>query len=95
MSYSRSDLLKILHNAKKSPLDIDYRVQIEKYILIHYNLMAEELVDPKKYRSYCSVMASKVKQYYTEASEHFDRMLNGKHKVNILGGPFEKCIKSD
>ena len=81
--FSRRDLLKVLNTNGRSPYDEDYAEKIEKHILIHFNLLREELVDEKKFKNECSLIGSKVRSFLEEESGHMDRMLGdkGKHKV--------------
>ena len=60
--FSRKCVVKYLEGRGFTPLDDCYRPEIEKYILLHFDLMAEELASPKKFRDYCVKLASKVKE---------------------------------
>ena len=83
MTFSRGDLLTVLKNNGRSPSDKDYSGQIEKHILIHFNLLREELVNEKKFKKDCSLFGTKVRIYLKDDGGHMDRMLGekGKHKV--------------
>ena len=93
-SFSRRDLLKVLENNGRSPSDGDYRARVEQMILVHFDLLAEELVDKKAFRTYCSLFASKVRDWYTskECDYHLDRVIDN-HKVtkDILFENHTKC----
>ena len=80
MSFSRQNLVQHLNNYGKSILESDYREAIEKSILVHFDLLREELSDPKKFRVYCTRLASKVKGFYEECDQHFDRLFDN-HQV--------------
>ena len=68
----------------KSPADEDFRARVEQYILIHFDLLSEELADKKGFRAMCSLLASKVSKWYTstEIDYHLDRLFDN-HKVTI------------
>ena len=83
MEFTRSSVVVHLEKIRGIlPTDKEYREQIEKYILLHYDLMYEELASPKKFRAYCSSFATKARDYYQENERHVDRMLeDSSHKV--------------
>ena len=91
--FSRQDLVEMLNKNGISPAATNFRERVEKYILIHFDLLKEELVDPKKYKNLCVRFASVVKGHYAEADGHLNRMFE-KHEViiiHITGCP-SKCI---
>ena len=49
--FSRQDLVEMLNKNGISPAATNFRERVEKYILIHFDLLKEELVDPKKYKN--------------------------------------------
>ena len=89
MNFTRLDVVNYLHNRGFSIVDEGYRAQVEKYILFRFDLLEEELVDRgKKFRSYCSLLASKVKGFYLENNSTFERMIDDdSHKVVS-----QKCV---
>ena len=87
MEFTRLDVVNHLHSRGISPVDVGYRAAVEKYILFHYDLLIEELVSLKKFRNYCSLLTSKVKQYYEANSNTFDRMLNDASRKVVFNTP--------
>ena len=82
MEFTRLDVVKYLHSRGITPVEVGYRAAVEKYILFRFDLLIEELVSLKKFRNYCSLLTSKVKQYYEANSNTFERMLDdASHKV--------------
>ena len=81
MTFSRRYLLEMLDKNGISPSDGDFRARVEQYILFHFDLLAEEVVDKKGFRAICSLIASKVSKWYTEEADyHLDRLFDN-HKV--------------
>ena len=84
MEFTRRSVVKHLESRGifPSPTQADYRARVESFILLHFDLMSEELANPKQFRDYCSKFTSKVKEYYMANGRLIDRMLEDKsHKV--------------
>ena len=61
---------------------VEYRERVEKFILLHFDILKEELANPKKFRDYCSKFTSKVRDFYNENGRLISRMLEDEsHKV--------------
>ena len=83
--FTRKSVINHLDQRGFSPVHPLYRERVEQYILFHYNIMEEELAEKKKFKSYCSGFACKVKDYYYANERLIDRMLDDdSHKVVSL-----------
>ena len=87
--FSRRDLVEVLEKNGISPVAPDFRELVEQYILIHFDILEEQLVDPKKYSKYCIRFTSDVRGHYAKADNHLDRMFP-KHEVIVINRVSQK-----